>query len=94
MHFSLDLEQNGATAALGDSPKGKSHGKWRRDHTSRTEKGIMSDYESPSITELGTITDLTRGTGNDRGFDSAYGWGAFFGFFDKSGGPGPSGSAG
>ena len=54
----------------------------------------MNNYESPMITELGTISELTRGTGSERGYDSAYGfpWG-IFGYFDSTGGS-PSGSAG
>ncbi|NNE11586.1 MAG: lasso RiPP family leader peptide-containing protein [Ilumatobacter sp.] len=47
----------------------------------------MDTYEAPSVIELGTIDDLTRGSGNQFSFDSSYpGNSGHRGFSDGTGG--------
>jgi hypothetical protein len=57
----------------------------------------MKNYEAPTITQLGSISDLTQGTGTERGYDNAYGQIhpllGYIGYFNNTGGS-PSGSAG
>jgi hypothetical protein len=50
------------------------------------------NYSAPAITEIGSVADLTRGTGDDHTWDSAYGLAAGLGFVFGDGGR-PSGSA-
>lgn len=54
----------------------------------------MKDYEAPGIVELGSVSELTHGSGDERGWDSEYPglWG-FLGFIFGNGGS-PSGSTG
>lgn len=53
----------------------------------------MKNYEAPKVTELGTVGDLTRGTGDEHAWDSEYGIFGFVGIIVGNGGS-PSGSNG
>jgi len=51
----------------------------------------VNTYESPTIVELGTVEDFTRGSGEDHSWDSNWGPFAAFGFvFGNGGQPGVS----
>lgn len=64
-------------------------------HTRASKKAIniMKSYESPAVIELGSVSDLTRGTGDEHDWDSDYGLLKGLGFILGNGGE-PSGSNG
>jgi hypothetical protein len=50
------------------------------------EKADMSKYETPAITELGSVADFTQGAGND------FNWDGGLDFFSTRAGSGGGGS--
>lgn len=49
----------------------------------------MNTYESPTIVELGSVEDFTRGSGDQHNWDSNWGPAGIFGFVFGNGGSDP-----